>query len=263
LRIASWIALARFVETARGAGVEIVVVEGDPGMALEEGRRIALNRQAAILAYERGAEPTQRLAGLQYDIEPYLLPDYAGDPAAVQLGWAETIKALHRAGPGLTLDIVLPFWLADDENAVATVLSAVARAAGRITVMAYRTDGAAIQAAAEPLLAWSDREGVPVHVALEAGPLEDEVARFYSRAPKGELWVAPQAGGGMLALQLDEPRADPRALVYGLSYEIATPAHRVSFLGDEKRLMREADAVAAAFQAWPSFGGIAYHGAIE
>lgn len=259
-RIVDEDAFARFVAQAHRAGVAVAVVEGDPSMALEAGRATALDRLSVLADYQGRIEPEARILGLQYDIEPYLLPSYAHHPEQVFKGWAKTIEALGQA-TSLELDMVLPFWLADNAIAARLVLPAL-RVAKRVTVMAYRTDEAELQAAAEPLLAWGARAGIPVHVAVEAGPLEDKRSRVYARAPLGELWVSPQDGGA-LALLLDRSRPGGSAPVFGLSHENTVSAGHVSFLGDDKRLHRVIAATVPSFRSWPSFAGLAFHGVIE
>lgn len=253
--------LEAFVALARRRRVDVVAVEGDPGMATQVGRKNALARLGALAAYQARAPAEARLAGLQYDIEPYLLPAYRSDPAGVMRGWAATVDALKAASP-LDLDMVLPFWLRDAPEAEATVLPALRRSASAITVMAYRTRDDAVQAAAEPLLAWGAEAGIPVRVALEAGPLDDEETRIYRPAPEGELWLLP-GDGGAAAVLLDRARPNPAGPAFSLDRRSEAPASRVSHLGDEARLLAAARRLQESLAAWPSFSGVALHGLIE
>jgi hypothetical protein len=224
---------------------------------------VALARLAALAAYQKAAVPEARLDGLQYDIEPYLLPAFAAAPDSVFRGWAETLDALDAAKPPFPLDLVLPFWLADNP-AAHLVMPAIARTAERVTVMAYRTSAAEVMRAAEPLLAWGAAASRPVQVALEAGPLGDETTRVYARADSGPLWVVPQAAGEALVLLLHWPRAaEAGARAYALERESVFPASRVSFLGDRARVEVVAAQLAGGLSAWPSFGGLAFHGLID
>jgi hypothetical protein len=255
-------AFAHFVALARASGIETVVVEGDPGMALDEGRAVALSRLEALLAYQARAVPDARFAGIQYDIEPYILPGYAAAPQPILQGWAGTVRALAaRAGP-LPLDLVLPFWLAGDEAAAGIVLPAIRESAASVTVMAYRTSDAAIQAAAEPLLAWGAAAGKPVRVALETGPVADETSRVYAKSHAGNM-VAVPAGGGTLILLLGRSIKPLTGQAFSLKRETVAPAGQVSFLGDGARLEATADALAAVLPAWRSFSGLAFHGLIQ
>ncbi|HEY8566904.1 MAG TPA: hypothetical protein VIL65_15510 [Beijerinckiaceae bacterium] len=255
-------ALARFVERAQGRGIAVVAVEGDPAMALAAGRTVALARLAAIAAYQRAAPPGARLAGIQYDVEPYLLPAFAEDAPGVLRGWAETIDALAAAAPA-ELDMVVPFWLAGDRDAAASVLPALARVAGRVTVMAYRTEAAAIQAAATGFLAWGERVGRPVVIALEAGPVDDEATRVFAPAARGTLHLVATRDGRRIAALLDAEREGQPSAVLRLEREVPAPGAWVSFLGDEARLTATAASVAPGLAAWSSFAGFAWHGVID
>ena len=255
--------LATFVSDAHQAGIEVVAVEGDPGMALAGGRGVALSRFAALSAYQHSAAPAARLDGVQYDIEPYLLPAFAADPDAVFRGWAETLDAFAAAKPPFPLDLVLPFWLLDTP-AAPLVMPAIARTAQRVTVMAYRTTAAEVMRAAEPLLAWGTVASLPVLVALEAGSLVDETTHHYTRAASGPLWIVPQADGEALLLLLHQPRpAVAAARVYALDRESVFAASRISFLGDHAGMEATAAHIADGLRAWPSFGGLAFHGLID
>ncbi|MCJ2066808.1 hypothetical protein MKK63_29575 [Methylobacterium sp. J-088] len=252
-----------FVRLAGASGIAVAVVEGDPGMALEEGRAEAIRRLGALAAYQRRSAGDRQLAGVQYDIEPYLLPGFRTDPDHILRGWAATLDGLSAAAPPLALDLVLPFWL-PRHGASDLVLPMVRRVAERVTVMAYRTTPSEILAAAEPMLAWSTTAGRPLHVALEAGPVGDETTRTYRRAESGDLLLVTEPGGGGVALLLARPIALPASdRLYSLQRETIFPGSRVSFLADQRRLEEALTQVSARFSAWPSFSGIALHGLID
>lgn len=251
-------AFGRFVADARRLGIAVTVVEGDPAMALPEGRAVALRRLEALRTYQARAPEPARLEGVQYDIEPYILPAYAAEPAVVQRGWGDTIAALGAASGPLALDFVLPFWLAGDEAAGA-VLPQLQRTAASITIMAYRTAPEAVQAAAEPLLAWASHQGIPARVALEAGPLGNEVARTYTPSPEGDVWVVPIPDGAV-ALILNGRMRLPVGQGFALAREDVSPADRVSFLGDQARMRAVANHSLTMFRAWSAFEGFAFHG---
>lgn len=255
-------AFARFVAQARRRGVAVTVVEGDPMMVLEAGRRAAVARLQAIVSYQSRASAEARLAGVQYDIEPYVLPAFAADPQPILRGWAATVERLAAAAGPLPLDMVLPFWLVDDAEAAALVLPAIRRAAASVTVMAYRTSPEAVQAAAEPFLTWGVAAGKPVRVALETGPVEDEVSRSYAAAERGPVLVA-QTTAGALVLYLGEPLAGPDAQAFAMVRETVAPADRISFLGNNDAMASVSANLETELQSWPSFAGLAFHGLIQ
>lgn len=254
---------SEFVGLARASGIGVAVVEGDPGMALDAGRAVAIRRLGALVAYQRRAAGDRRLAGVQYDIEPYLLPGFQAEPEHILRGWASTLDGLSANAAGLDLDLVLPFWLPLHGSA-GLVLPTIGRVAERVTVMAYRTTPADILTAAQPLLDWSASAARPLHVAVEAGPVGDETARAYRPAPTGDLLLVPQAGGDALVLLLAAPvtlSASDR--LYALERESVVPGARVSFLGDRRRLDEVIAQILPTLSAWPSFSGLALHGLID
>jgi hypothetical protein len=252
-----------FIGLARAAGISVAVVEGDPDMALPEGRAIALRRLGTLADYQRRSAGDRRLAGVQYDIEPYLLPGFQDDPERILRGWAATLDGLSAAAPPLSLDLVLPFWLPLHGSA-GLVLPTIARVAERVTVMAYRTTSTEILAAAEPMLAWSSAVMRPLHVAVEAGPVGDETTRTYRRSPTGDLLLLPLAGRGALALLLRESvTLRPADRLYMQERESVVPGSQVSFLGDRERLDEALAQLSRSCEAWPSFSGTALHGLID
>lgn len=257
-------ALARFVARATEAGVAVWVVEGDPAMALDTERQHALNRLQAILAYQSSAPVPSRLAGVQYDIEPYLLPAYVEQPLVVAQQWRDTLSALSRAAGNMPMDTVVPFWLLSSP-AGENVLAGLRTPMRSLTVMAYRTDIAAIQSAAEPLLAWGARHQMPVRVALEAGPLQDEAAQYFminTDAAESELWTIP-IGDGEVVVRFDEAVRLDRGQGYRWIRDSTTAASHVSFLGDWPRLRATVDVLEGVFPAWQSYAGISLHGLLE
>lgn len=253
-RVGHAAALQRFVRAAAAAGIAVEAVEGDPAMA-GDGLAAALARARAIAAYQRSAPVAARLAGVQYDIEPYVEPGWRGDAAAYR-AWADAVRAL-AAELGEPVDLVLPFWLADMPEGRA-MLDRVAPALRMVTVMAYRRDPDGIERAAAPLLGWGTAAGKPVRVALEAERLADETEVRYAPAPRGTLAVHP--GPPLRAELFATERRVAGARMYARRGETLVRAAALSFLGDEAAMRAAAETLRPTFAAWPSFAGYAFHG---
>ncbi len=249
--------LARFVRLASARGIAVDAVEGDPQMVRPAGRLNAMNRAKAIAAYQRNAAESERLAGIQYDIEPYLLPEFGADRAGVLAAWSGLVRDLAAVHAD-KLDLVVPFWLLslpEGEQAMA----ALAPHLRQLTVMAYRTDPVRIVAFAEPTLAWGQTNGVPVRVALEMGPLDDEFEQRFRPARQGSLALMSVAGQ-TAALLLKEETTVPAATMLKLAASAPIPAGNLSFLGDRSRLLSVGGELQTTLAAWPSFAGLAFHG---
>src|SRR5439155_19401767 len=67
--------LADFVRQAGSRGIRVLSVDGDPHMVLADEVPNVVKRVQAYAAYNAGVAPEARLAGIQFDVEPYLLPD--------------------------------------------------------------------------------------------------------------------------------------------------------------------------------------------
>ena len=251
-------ALAAFIRSGLAQGVEVLAVEGDPRMVTPEGLEYALGRARAIAAYNE-ARPEAPLAGLQYDIEPYLLEIYKADPAGVLEKWSAAITALSAAY-GDRVGAVIPFWMPAAPGGM-PALTAASPSIRSLTAMAYRTDPDAIVSAASGVLAAGQELGLPVNVALEAGPLEDEYLFVYRRSPSGELLLSPDQGPEQtVSLFSDAVHPQGDAAAFSYSHSVTAPASRVSFLGDGEALEAALNETRARLAAHPSFAGIALHG---
>ena len=245
--------LSAFIGLATRRGVKVWSVDGDPRMVLPSEYKAAAARASAYLAFN-ASHPETPIAGLQFDVEPYLLPDH--DPASPN--WEETYlglaRDLRRAAGSLPLEFVVPFWWAEKE----TLLDRLAEHANSLCVMDYRTDRAEIASFAAPFLDWGNRHRKRVRIALESGPVGIEVQRRYTKAGEGELWLATTESMPILLL-LNRPFPNPAGPSYKLSGSRVFDGSATSFLGDSARLLSLLPALESDFAAWRSFAGIALH----
>jgi hypothetical protein len=249
--------LADFIRRARAGGLSVIAAEGDPEMISTSGLAHALARAAALADYQR-AYPDARLAGFQYDIEPYVAPGFAADPARAWRMWASALTRLS-AVLRTRVDAVLPFWLLDSEGGPAALDAAVS-ALDRITIMAYRTEPGAVLAAAAPLVEWASPRNVPVAIALESGALPAERRDRFVPAPDGELHLV---GLGDLAgaILLDRPQpAMPGATAFSRISTTSADQGRLTFHGQPDRLAAAVGEITRDLAAWPIAVGIAMHG---
>ena len=247
--------LGRFVRLAGGAGIAVEGVEGDPNMVVPAGLQASLSRARAFARYQQQAPLAERLAGLQYDVEPYILPGWGLDPVSYT-GWGDAILQLAQAA-GEPIDLVLPFWIAGEEGG-RDFLRRITPVVRGLTIMSYRTEAPLLSQVAEPLLAWGAREGKPVRLALEAGALADETEQVYEPSPSGTFAILP--GAEPRVLLLNSAGAIPGAAMYTPRSQTVIPATRISFLGNEQAMAALAARVSETFSAWSTFSGFAFHG---
>lgn len=246
--------LASFIRAAGKAGVGVWTVDGDPHMVLAQQQNAALARVRAYAAYNRDAAPESRLKGVQFDVEHYLLPGYAGAQSGLDERYAALAAALSNAAGSLPLDLVVPFWWSGNPH----LMAALAASATSVTVMDYRTDPEQIVAFAAPFLDWGVTHGKRIRIALEAGPVPAERQRRYRRATEGELWEVEVAGHRVLVL-LRSARTNPHGPAYARLYERIIDGGATTFQGKEGLLREILPAIERRFSSWESFGGAALH----
>lgn len=140
-------------------------------MVLPAGQPNAIARAKAIRNYQLSVVARERLDGLQYDIEPYTLPNFDTDDPNDLRKWSDAYGRLRQAFAN-KLDVVLPFWIADKQNGANFVRQAAVHATG-LTTMAYRTTKDRIIGAGMPIVRLGTQLNLPLRVALENGPTEE------------------------------------------------------------------------------------------
>ncbi|GEM_PF-746440 len=258
--VASPRSLGRFIAAAEHRGVEVWVADGDPRAVLPAERSKFVARAAAYALYNSRAGLDERIGGIQYDIEPYLVPGYQLHPAVWQDAYVATIRALKPAA-AMPIEVVLPFWLGLDPASRKRLLDPLADLVAAVVVMDYRTDPVDIQAFAEPFLAWGMKTGTPVWVALENGRMRDQTMRYFRRAQTGEAWLVPM-DHEMVALYLRSPAANPIGTTYAYDHGTTIPGGRISFLGNTDRLGRTAAELEKELRVWSDFRGLAINGVL-
>lgn len=250
--------LADFVRRADARGIRVLSVDGDPHMVLESEVPNVVQRVQAYAAYNAQVAPQARLAGVQFDIEPYLLPEAVLPAAQRDARYLAMAHALKAAAGELQLEFVVPFWWGGKQ----ALLDGLASSADALAVMDYRTDPSQAYDFAVPFLDWASAHGKRVRIALEAGAIEPEVQRRYARAGAGEagdLQVFEVDGRRVLAL-LRAPVTAPDAQLYRLQSTREIDGSATTFHRDKGALVRVLPQLEADFGAWDGFSGMAVHG---
>jgi hypothetical protein len=243
------------IEKLSSAGITVHAVEGDPHMAALEGRGHALERAHVLRAL--GSAAGGALKSVQYDIEPYLLPQFDGDPARWWGEWAISVNKLAEV-LGQRVSVAVPFWMLGLSGGEAA-LQKVKASSSAVVVMAYRTDAAELEEITGKWLDWGSGQGITIRIALENGPLPTEYLRTYTLAETGTLLVERSSGTDKVLLFDGIEQGSPTRVAYSLTRETELNPKRISFMNDRKKLTKIMERLRGNLTAWEAFGGLLVH----
>lgn len=256
--------LRLFLNEADARQIKVWPVIGDRRDVLEQSWPDLRRRIRAYAAFNASQSGQPLLAGVQLDIEPYLLPGFSLDPAHWRERYLETV-AFARAvvGPFLNIDLVVPVWWGSHPQFGEAFLDRLADYHVSLTVMNYRTSVPQLIAGAQPFLAWAETYQRPLRIALEAGGLQDEIQKvFLPSSTGGELWRIDFDVLSALLLFEQQLNGLP-GTAYGLTETRDFAAANLSFEGDLERLRTVASYLLDQYSHWPAFQGISLHGLDE
>ena len=245
--------LAGFITEASARAIAVWILLSEPRDAAA---RDALAHTGRALAdYNASVTQEAQIKGVQIETASELAGSYWSDPTAKALRFLDT---LARAKPaiGLPLDAALPPWFPVTVKQLAVQL---AQDADSVTVFAGSTDSQEISRRMAPFLAWGTRQNRAVHIALEAGPLDDAEQRHFIHAAEGELWLLPLGEGHVLVL-LDAPVSGLSGAAFRQDGTTELPTSARSFFGRSADLREALEPIGRSLGVWPSFAGLAFHG---
>lgn len=253
--------LAQFITQASSRSLQVWVVIGDPHDVLPAHQAALERRINAFLSYNKSASKSAQLAGIQLDIEPYLLPGFTHQQARWRERYVAVIKQVHQLINGqMRMDLVMPAWWGIHPAWGESLFSALPSENTRISIMNYHTGLERLKTNAEPFLDWGKRKNVPIQIALELGFLKDEHQRRYrSHADTGELWLV-SVGDQQVFLLFDRPQTKLKGKAFSYAFEFNVPASLFTFAGNKVRLNQAIDDLENNWRLWLSFSGISVHG---
>lgn len=157
--------LTRLRALCDDAGIALDALGGEPAWTTDH---------AAALGWARAAAATGLFRGLHVDVEPYLLPAWKEQQAALVPRLLELLDALVLLGPPVELDV--PFWLPTVQAGGVNLADAVLARVDGITVMSYRntaTGGNSMIGVADDLLRRAGRAAKPARLGAETQALGD------------------------------------------------------------------------------------------
>lgn len=243
--------LARFIVDARKKNIDVFAVEGDPQMISGEGQKSALRRTQIIKNFQNSLPENAKLAGIQYDIEPYSVPALNTNPTKMWADWSSTLTAMQKIWDA-PIDIVVPYWLQNTSEAM-TALQAV-KNLGSFTIMAYRSNPYELYDISMPWLVWGNTVNAKITIAVENAPVDGSAHLFFAPFPNNEL--DNYSTRIFLMSGADKSRVKK---AYKL-IDIEQPNNRISFLKNMSNLRSALATLYPYFRSYQSFNGIAVHG---
>ncbi|USG64158.1 hypothetical protein NDK47_18615 [Brevibacillus ruminantium] len=179
-----------FIKKARAAGIEVHALSGKSSWGLSQNRAEMLDFANWVIRYNQTVDTDAAITGIHFDIEPYTLPEWKTDQAAVIRQWMDNVDAyvnlIQEQQPSLHIGCDIPFWLdkypLPDDSAVSVTERLISRH-GHVTVMAYRdrAEGPnSISALVPEELDFAERLGKQVVIAVETkASNEGDFVTFY------------------------------------------------------------------------------------
>jgi hypothetical protein len=229
-------ALARFtadlravVATASDEGMTVHALAGNPRWGDADYRYLPLVLVRYVRRYNAAAGARERLAGINFDIEPYAQPGFARRPEKVLGEYLETVARLARATarrPAISLGLEIPSWF-------------FRHGPGPHRRLCVRSGCKPVGEHALDALSENARSYAVVMAY-----------RSFTNGPNGSLALAAPAFAYVAANRL------PVGLRVGQETQPADSAH-VSFAGRDRRALVSAiTRIVRAFAPEPSFRGV-------
>ena len=260
------------------AGVMVHALDGDPRFALEEWHGQVVATIQSIIQYNRRVTPQERFDVIRYDIEPYLLHNFAGvQKEAILKQYLSLLKVSQSLAKNanLTFGVDIPFWfdepIAEVEGRPVSEL--IIDIVDGIGIMDYRTqaygaDGVIANAYSE--LQYAAKQEKKVFIGLETYELPNETILEFGPQGNGSQMLLKRLSGERIRLywipagKWDRFKGDLQSsqdcLVLSQTHATPVPSTKLTFarkdLNDLETVMRQTK---LELQNLSSFYGFAIH----
>ena len=177
-----------FIQSAARYGIEIHALDGAPDWALPANRKPIADLIRWVKSYNASVQAGERFAGIQVDIEPYLLPEWTSEQSKIVDHWLESLLYFHneaKKDSTLTTGAAIPFWLDSIQLSGRNVslAEALIRELDETALMSYRDQGRHVVHLAKNELDWADQHGKNVWIGVEMNPSPDTpFITFYKKS---------------------------------------------------------------------------------
>lgn len=198
--------IASLTSALRANGIAVSCLGGDPLWAVEHD--VALN-----WAFRATADTV--FDGVHLDVEPWALPGWPKDAAALMASYSVLVEEMTEVAP---LAVDLAPWLVDDHRDVVT---RVARQCDSVTVMAYRDEATSILAVAAGMIALCETAGTSYRVGVETQPPTSSIPTRTTFGDDGEAVMRRELAA--VSDRLRHPRFDGFAIHHLGSWRTMPP----------------------------------------
>ena len=230
-----WASYATLFPFAKARHIDAFALDGYPEAIQEPGVLAAkVKRLLALVHWDV-------IAGVQVDIEPYLVPGFFADESGPRR-YLETIDRLKEAIAGRTrLSVVMPFWFTSPTVQGRPIAYSVIDRVDEVAIMSYRTEIDEILAIADDTLRYGTLAQVPVWLAVETTPLPVERHVVLRREGRREVADAYVDDDRHRLVMEPPPRSvdPPRRLVwFRVHHRVTVRPERVTFAGRSRTEVR-------------------------
>lgn len=251
-----WASYATLFPFAKARHIDAFALDGYPE-AIQEPMVLAAKVKKLLALVHWDA-----IAGVQVDIEPYLLPDFFADASGPRR-YLETIDHLKEATAGRTrLSVVMPFWFTSLTIQGRPIAYSVIDRVDEVAIMSYRTEIDEIQAIADDTLRYGTLAQVPVWLAVETTPLSVERHVVLRREGRREFADAYVDDDRHRLVMEPPPRSvdTPRRLVwFRVHHRVTVRPERVTFAGRSRTEVRAMVKTIAQETRHRSLAGVLIH----
>lgn len=251
-----WASYATVFPFAKARHIDVFALDGYPE-AIQEPAVLAAKVKRLLTLVHGDA-----IAGVQVDIEPYLVPGFFADASGPRR-YLETIDHLKEAIAGRTrLSVVMPFWFTSPTIQGRPIAYSVMDRVDEVAIMSYRTEIDEIQALADDTLRYGTLAQVPVWLAVETTPLPVERHLVLRREERREFADAYVDDDRHRLVMEPPPRSvdTPRRLIwFRLHHRVTVRPERVTFAGRSRTEVRAMVKTIAQETRNQSLAGVLIH----
>lgn len=202
-------AMRALVVEAAQRGIAVEALDGEKSMALEKNWPRTLQILDAVLTFNESLPDDAKLAGMHYDIEPYIMPEWK-EGGAKRMKIMQDLLAFYMLareqiearGQGMVMACDIPFWydhkVEEDDSCVLefngetkNLHKHIQDLCDYVGIMSYRRTATGSNSVAyhvESELAYAEEIGKVITPALETIELKDVPQITFYGQPAEEFW---------------------------------------------------------------------------